>query len=133
MRDDLNAKARAAGRPPDSDMAMEMLRAFGRPAQTAVRYHRPFTIIDPSDTWNFVIAAVAGGFVLSILLTFVIATQIGWHSRYGTIFADPQTDERLIPGIAIASGVLMLVGGLQLYRQYNRVRPAPAAGMSPAT
>jgi len=271
LRDDLRARAAAAGRPADAAMALELVRAFGRPARTAVQYYRPFTIIEPSDTRNFVVAAVTGGFVLSVLLyptaeqtypeagrrstgatlgwlgvlvlvfgvrslvlryrpdafawkprplrgsdrasrpanaalallwsallvlyvapgavmatltgghvdehrlgysdsfssplrmpwlvgafavaallfgylavrsrwqpftrwarivlTLHIGTQIGWHSRYGDIFADPGTDRIAVAVFAIASAALVLTGGVLLFREVNRVRPAPAPAL----
>ena len=52
---------RPRGARPTTAMALAMLRGFGRPAETAARYHRPFTIVEPSDTWSFVVAAVIGG------------------------------------------------------------------------
>ena len=64
LADDLRARAEAAGRSPDEDMAVEMVRTFGRPSETAVRYSRPFTIIAPSDTWSFLVAAILGGVFL---------------------------------------------------------------------
>src|SRR5262249_28732983 len=61
LADDLQARAEAEGRSPDHQMAVAMVREFGRPAAVAVRYYRPFTIIEPSDTWSFLLAAIAGG------------------------------------------------------------------------
>lgn len=64
LMDDLNARARAAGRAPDKAMAMELLAAFGRPAETATRYHEMPPIIAVEDTrsfllWTLAIAVVA--------------------------------------------------------------------------
>jgi hypothetical protein len=67
LTDELQGRAAAEGRPADNDMAVDMLRAYGRPSETAVQYRRPFTIIAPSDTWNFVVAAIIGGPVVSVL------------------------------------------------------------------
>src|SRR4051794_12802993 len=69
LTDDLDARAREQGRPADADLAVEMLHGFGRPAETAASYHRPFTIIEPFDTWSFVVAAVAGVSLASLLTT----------------------------------------------------------------
>ena len=44
-----------------------MVREFGRPSDVAVRYYRPFTIIEPGDTWGFLVAAVAGGALVGLL------------------------------------------------------------------
>jgi hypothetical protein len=67
LTDDLRDRAEAAGRAPDADMAVGMVRAFGRPSQTAVRYYQPFTILEPTDTWSFLVATVAGAAVISLL------------------------------------------------------------------
>ncbi|MEV0715055.1 hypothetical protein [Asanoa sp. NPDC050611] len=67
LREDLRSRAASTGRPADAELATEMLRAFGRPGDTAGRYHRPFTLIAPGDTWSFIVAALAGGSVLSLL------------------------------------------------------------------
>jgi hypothetical protein len=41
LAEELDAKAVAAGRPADAAMATELLRAFGRPAEAALRYAAP--------------------------------------------------------------------------------------------
>lgn len=65
--DDLQARAAAQGRSPDREMAVAMLSEFGRPADVAVRYSRPFTIVEPGDTRGFLVAAIAGGAFVSLL------------------------------------------------------------------
>lgn len=69
LADDLQARAEAEGRSPDREMAVAMAREFGRPAAVAVRYYRPFTIIEPSDTWSFLLAAIAGGTLAGLLVS----------------------------------------------------------------
>lgn len=69
LADDLRARAEAEGRSPDQQMAVAMVREFGRPAAVAVSYYRPFTIIEPSDTWSFLVAAIAGGTLASLLVS----------------------------------------------------------------
>ncbi|GGN29479.1 hypothetical protein FHR83_007723 [Actinoplanes campanulatus] len=64
LREDL--RSRPDGGTPES--AVEMLRELGRPAETAARYHRPFTLVEPSDTWSFLVAAVAGGVVAWVMI-----------------------------------------------------------------
>lgn len=66
LADELAERARAAGREPDEAMAVQMLRAYGTPAETAVRYHRPFVLVPAGDTRIFLIAALAGGAVISV-------------------------------------------------------------------
>jgi len=60
LTDDLRARADVQGRPPDRELAMAMLREVGTPTSMAVRYHQPFTIVEPRDTRNFLLAALAG-------------------------------------------------------------------------
>jgi hypothetical protein len=95
LTDDLHARAAAEGRPPDGEMALDMLRGFGRPSETAVRYHQPFTIIAPSDTWNFLAAAIVGGPIVSLLY------PAGEPGRYNSMAG------------AAWLGVLVLVFGLK--------------------
>lgn len=56
----LQDKAEAAGRAVDAAMAIEFLRAFGRPEEVAARYRPALTIIDPADGHRFLRAAVIG-------------------------------------------------------------------------
>lgn len=60
LNEELQEKVDTAGRPPDPAMAMDLVRAHGRPAEVAARYHAPFTIIEPTDTRGFVLASLAG-------------------------------------------------------------------------
>jgi hypothetical protein len=270
LTDDLQTRARNADRAPDFDLAMQLVRDFGRPGEVAIRYYRAFTVIEPGDTWNFLAAAIGGGFVISLLaaphgtqtyaeasqrgsvatlcwfgllvllfgakslilrrhpdafgwkprpvrahddtagranglaltllwftllalylnpgrlveavsggriaaetlaysdsftsewrmpwlvglllaviavhltavtqgrwrpvtrfaqiaLTWSIGVQLGWHARYGMIFQDPDTDRHLVPVVAATSGLILIAGGIQVYRLFNRVQPAPTA------
>lgn len=60
LGDELHARAEAAGRDADAGMAIELLRAFGRPADVAARYRPALTIIDPADGYRFLRATVVG-------------------------------------------------------------------------
>ena len=60
LNEELQAKAEAAGRGADADMATELVRAFGRPGDVAARYRPTLTIIDPADGHAFLRAAVIG-------------------------------------------------------------------------
>lgn len=60
LAEELQARAEAAGREPDAELATEMLRAFGRPAEVAARYRPTLTIIDPADGHRFLRATVVG-------------------------------------------------------------------------
>jgi hypothetical protein len=268
LTDELATRAEVENRSADAALALALVRDFGRPARTALRYHQPFTILEPSDTWGFLVAVGAGAAVLSvltapaavradstagdpgelgllawigllvigfavknlvlrhrpdafawtprrvrpadsanrvggllvgllwavllvlylapgpilsavtggridaadlvytesftsplrmpwlvallvaaigvellavvqgrwrpgvrwarILLVFSIGIQIGWHVRYGSIFQDPDIDLALTPVLAGLNGLIVTIGGIALYAQYTRVRPAPA-------
>lgn len=272
LNEELQGKADAAGRQADSAMVMDLVRAHGRPAEVAARYHAPFTIIEPSDTRGFALAALVGaagialyeatapipgqlfiggssrdegaflgwlgilviGFavknlirrrwpdmgawkpraivdpdragrlsngivalvavaafalyvapasVLGILpagmvdpaafvytadfqgllrmpwlagiltafsvlhvvvaargrwtrltrwidvgLAASVALQLGWHVRYGNVFTTAQTEASIRPIIWLAATVAVLYAGLQIYREWNRVRPSPSLG-----
>jgi len=71
LAEELAGRSEDTGRPPDARLAVEMLRAFGRPAETAVRYHVPFSILEPRDTWAFLVLAVVG------IATFQVGTPDG--------------------------------------------------------
>lgn len=60
LNEELQAKADAAGRSIDAVMAMELLQAFGRPAEVAERYRPTLTIIDPADGRAFLRATLIG-------------------------------------------------------------------------
>lgn len=270
LADDLRDRAEAEGRPADREMAVAMLHEFGRPADIAVRYYRAFTIIEPGDTWSFLVAAIAGGALAGLLVslgrgttpshvltqradaaflawlgalvvlfgaknlilryrpgafawkprpvrdtdsasragavglalvwlallacylvpgriaalvsggrvsagtlaysdsfttawrmpwlagllaiaaglqvavavrgrwrpstrwariavTALVGMQLGWHASYGSIFEDPRAERYAVPTFAWLSGVILIGCGILLYREYNRVRPAPAS------
>jgi hypothetical protein len=57
LNDELNAKPNDPS-PPDA--ALALVRAFGRPADVAARYHAPYVLIEPADTRSFLLAAVVG-------------------------------------------------------------------------
>lgn len=56
----LQDRAEAAGREPDSAMAIAFLREFGRPDEVAARYRPHLSIIDPADAHAFLRASVIG-------------------------------------------------------------------------
>jgi hypothetical protein len=60
LNEGLQDKAEAAGRDLDAAMAIEFLRAFGRPAEVAARYRPTLTIIEPEDGHAFLRATVIG-------------------------------------------------------------------------
>jgi hypothetical protein len=67
VREELQSRAASQGRTLDADIALEGLRAFGRPQEVAARYYEPWTIIPPTETRRFVFAAIVGAAVLVAL------------------------------------------------------------------
>lgn len=67
LNEELQAKADAAGREADEDMATELVRAFGRPGDVAARYRAPLTIIDPADGRAFLRATIIGLVIVWVL------------------------------------------------------------------
>jgi hypothetical protein len=77
----LQDKAEAAGRDADAAMAIEFVRAFGRPEEVAARYRPTLTIIDPVDGRSFLRASVIGLLViwcLGLLQHFQRPIGSGW-------------------------------------------------------
>ena len=74
LSEELQGQAEMAGRPSDVDMAMDLLRRFGRPEDVALRYRKPgFPIIEPADGPVFVkLTAVGMGavWIAGLLVTF---------------------------------------------------------------
>lgn len=66
LTEELQARARELGRPPDAAMALLLVRDHGLPAEVAARYHTPWTIIDPADSTRFVKAALLGAGALIV-------------------------------------------------------------------
>lgn len=60
LNEELQAKADTTGRAIDADLAIELLRSFGSPAEVAARYRPTLTIIDPRDGYNFLRGTVIG-------------------------------------------------------------------------
>jgi hypothetical protein len=102
LTEELESRARAEAHLPDRELATALVREFGRPAEVAVRYYRPFTIIEPSDTWSFVLAAIVGALLIVLLAAFGRGSNA---SRDLT----QQTDAALLGWL----GVLVVVFGLK--------------------
>jgi hypothetical protein len=89
LTEHLESAARDAEREADSEMAIEVLRRFGRPDEVAARYApRGFDLIEPELSPWFVKLA-GGGIALQWALTLprVFAAEITlgqWWSRWGT-------------------------------------------------
>jgi hypothetical protein len=92
LGDELSSQARTAERPADEEMAMDLLRRFGRPEDVAIRYRKPgFPVIDAADTPLFVRLTVIGMGIIWILGAFATADRPGgtghwlpyWYFKYG--------------------------------------------------
>jgi hypothetical protein len=76
LSEELHARAAGSGRAADGALALALVRDYGRPAEVATRYRGgpPLALIDPSDTWNFLRAAVIG--ICAIGLLSVLKKQL---------------------------------------------------------
>ena len=92
-------------------------------------------------SWLIAILAAAGGVHLLVTvhgrwhrflrwtrigLMLQCGIQLGWHIRYGNVFQDPETDRLLFPAIDAVAAIFWLAAAVAFYREWNRVRPAPA-------
>jgi hypothetical protein len=69
--------------------------------------------------------------VFALLFLISAGTQLGWHARYGQIFVDPAVDTVARTVFEVVGSVLILVGLVQAYREWTRVKlPEMAAGYS---
>lgn len=60
LREQLQDRADAQGRPADAAMATALVQEFGEPATVAARYRPTLSVIDPADGWRFVWASWIG-------------------------------------------------------------------------
>jgi hypothetical protein len=82
LSDDLQEQAAIAGRPADVEMAMELLRRFGRPDDVAVRYRKPgFAIIEPVDGPSFARMSAIGMAAIWIVGLYVTFRDGGGAER----------------------------------------------------
>lgn len=80
LRDQLDGRSEALGRPVDFAMAVEMLKAFGSPSETADRFNpRPMSLIGPATYPLFLKVAriVAGALVLAVFVIPGVAALMG--------------------------------------------------------
>ena len=91
LGDELRAQASGEGKPADVEMAMSLLRRFGRPEDVAVRYRKPgFPIIEDANAATFVKLSAIGMAVMwlgGLYATFRHGgglSQLGyWWTKYG--------------------------------------------------
>lgn len=108
----LQDKAEATGRAVDTSMAIEFLRAFGRPAEVAARYRPTLTVIDPADGRAFALWTVIGlaiiwslGLLQVLLQPIGPAGWLGMLSQWwnGTVVASLWWPGMLVVGFAAAA------------------------------
>jgi len=67
VREELQSRAASLRRALDADIALQGLRAFGKPQDVAARYFEPWVIIPPTETRKFTFAGLIGALVLTAL------------------------------------------------------------------
>lgn len=80
LKEELGAKAEAAGRPADEAMAIALLRAFGHPDEVAARYRPTLNIVAPSDGHAFMLACWIG---LAVIWTAGLWSQLAQAQATG--------------------------------------------------
>ncbi len=60
FHEELQAQTTNQGQVPTPEMAISLVRAYGRPSEVAARYHTPWTIIAPAESKSFARAAIIG-------------------------------------------------------------------------
>jgi hypothetical protein len=88
LTEQLRSAARDAGRSPDSQIAMDILRCFGRPDEVAARYApRGFHLIEPEYSPVFVtLAAICVAIQWAVTLPAVFSSRMtigDWWLRWG--------------------------------------------------
>ncbi len=73
VREELESRAISLRRTLDEDIALQGLRAFGKPQDVAARYLDPWIIIPPTETRRFTFAALVGALVLTALSPLIAA------------------------------------------------------------
>lgn len=110
LHEELQSRAASQGRTLNADIALEGLRAFGRPQDVAARYSEPWVIIPQTETRRFAYFAIIGAAVLIALSPLSEAS-----APTGQL------------GIAILAwlGVLVTYFGLQSFRHQHRHATKP--------
>lgn len=60
LEDGLDDRAASAGREPDEQMVVDLLKEFGEPQSVAASYHRPRYLVGPAlyPTWELIVKIV---------------------------------------------------------------------------
>jgi hypothetical protein len=100
---DAAASSPAAGGPASREEAARALLArFGRPADVAVRYGSPVTLIDPADTRRFLILGLAGAVLIPFGAALSALTARAGSHRLGLAI------ERASPYVFVWLGLLVV-------------------------
>jgi hypothetical protein len=103
LNEELNARARESGQPPDEALALSLVRGYGLPNEAAARYQPAWTIIDPADSRSFLRAAIIG--TAALLLLGVLRRQLP---------PMPGADDDLVTLLILAwLGLLVVAFGLK--------------------
>jgi hypothetical protein len=73
VHEELQGRATSQRRTLDANIALDGLRAFGKPQDVAARYYEPWIIIAPTETRRFTFAALIGALVLMALSPLIAA------------------------------------------------------------
>jgi hypothetical protein len=101
LNEELHARGRESGRPPDESVALSLVRDYGQPNEVAARYQPPWPIIDPADSTSFMRAAIIGAGAL-VLQSALNRLQ---PARRGT------ADNRVEIAILVWLGILVVAFG----------------------
>ncbi len=114
LHEELHTRAQEAGREADASFALSLVRNYGHPNEVAARYWKPWVIIDPSDTMNFLRAAIIGASALILLA----AMSLRLNSP------DSSPENMVGIGIPFWLGVLVVIFGVKNW--FAQRRPAAA-------
>jgi hypothetical protein len=115
LREELEGRAADTGRDADAAMTLQLLSAFGRPADVADRY-RPagFTVIRASEAPRFARVALGGvvvQWVLSLVTVFSEPSTIEWLSRLGAWWLTWGLGAFWWPGLLISVSLIASYAG----------------------
>ena len=99
--EELHARARESGCPPDESLALSLVRNYGHPNEVAARYQPPWAIIDPVDSTSFIRAAIIGA-----------GTLVLFGAMSKRLPSPPGTAENLVKiGLLVWLGLLVVAFG----------------------
>jgi hypothetical protein len=126
LEDALDDRSQAAGRAPDEEMAVALLKEFGAPDKVAASYLPPKYLIGPTlyPTFITVLKIVLTVVVVLVLIQFGVAlTQTGRDiTGFGQVMAQLVGD--LTNGLVQVFGTMVLVFAIIQFTQPNMKLPA---------